>query len=453
MNNPVYPVIVRAEKQKDRVDRLVRHIKDLDGTDVTVLDADGELPWPWSNNANAAMRQAAAHFKGKAFCWLEPDSIPLRPHWLRDLRAAWLQGGKPIMLSGDSHPPHDLVGGIGVYGPDTHWLIPKQIRDRGWDLWIFNHIPELIHHTPLIQHSYGVYSGIHAEAHRFPRDQHIIRPDAAIFHRDLHQDLILQPDAAKLQEIVTPGEQLFRHNGDLGDVIAAMPIFRALGGGKVILCESTDPKPGMMPRESLRGARYEALKPLLESQSYITGVEWAGNTVDMTDWRTILRPRSENLIERQARHLDLWPVDTSPWIHLTDIAQTDRVIIARSARYHNHIEFPWKDVVDTYGKRILFIGLPPEHAAFEALVGAKVEHAVTDNLLDAAKLIAGGLQFIGNQSCPLWIAMGLGAKVICEVWPHHPNSTIARPGSFFAATSEDMQTLRGAFATVRAKRR
>jgi hypothetical protein len=94
------------------------------------------------------------------------------------------------MLSSDSNPPHDLVGGIGVYGGIARRLIPVGIEKIGWDGWIINHIKPLVAFTQLIQHSYGDYSN-GCKPHIFPRDRKMIRNNSVIFHRDKLQGLIV----------------------------------------------------------------------------------------------------------------------------------------------------------------------------------------------------------------------------------------------------------------------
>ena len=433
-----------AERQRAEVERLVQYCQDLDGTKITVIPViERNLPYPQRNDA--AFHQAAEHFKGKPFFWMEPDSIPLKPGWNQTVTDEYHRSGKEFMLSSDSHPPHDLIGGIGVYGPNTSWLIPKKFQKNAWDFWMFENTGPITHWTPLIQHSYGDYSTGHSRPHRFPRDSRIIRPDSLIFHRDKFQDLITGGTTAS-KEVV------FRHGGDLGDIIAAMPILREMGGGKVILFHDANAPIGQKGRESLEGTRFEAIKPLLEAQSYVSSVEW-GTGVDTKNFRTVTRAPNENLTERQARHAGLWPINMSPWLTVPKFEKHNRVICARSLRYHNPLGFPWRELREAYGARLLFVGLPDEHEAFEKVVGVSVEHAKTDNLLDVATLMAGAPQVVANQSCPLWIAMGLGCKVICEVCPSVPNSTIPRPGSFFAMTQGDMTILRKSFANVRARNR
>jgi hypothetical protein len=187
-------VIVAAERQSKEVSNLVSYIKDLDGTEVVIIPAIDETDeYPARNNY--AFHQAAQIMAGEPFFWLEPDSIPLKAGWLKTIEKEYSLCCKQFMLSCDQNPPHDLIGGIGVYGPRTHEIIPKRIdgdmHGHGWDLWMFRKIPNMIHWSPLIQHSYGVYDKWgNAKSHEFPRDNSIIRKESVIFHRDKYQDII-----------------------------------------------------------------------------------------------------------------------------------------------------------------------------------------------------------------------------------------------------------------------
>jgi hypothetical protein len=244
-----------------------------------------------------------------------------------------------------------------------------------------------------------------------------------------------------------------RHSGDIGDVIAALPILRARGGGKIVLFYDPAAPKGMCARESLKGRRFEALKPLLEVQPYVHGVEWQDDIQIAREesFRETLRPMSESLLQRQAQHLGMWPIDSSAWLTVPDVVQHGRIVCARSPRYHNS-NFPWRDVANTYRNQLLFVGLPEEHGAFETTLGRRVEHAKTENLLDVARLIAGAPQFIGNQSAPLWIALGLGTRVVVEGHPQVPNCEIGRPNAFYVYERGSMHTLRTALAQVAARR-
>jgi ADP-heptose:LPS heptosyltransferase len=104
------------------------------------------------------------------------------------------------------------------------------------------------------------------------------------------------------------------------------------------------------------------------------------------------------------------------------------VVISRSARYHNP-DFPWKKVMDAFGQHAVFVGTPAEHAAFVQQFGS-VNYAYTPDLLVAASIINAADLFIGNQSCPLAIAHGLGKRVLIEVCPYCPNCIFDRPDEY-----------------------
>jgi hypothetical protein len=184
-------VIVKAKRQSGIVQNLVDYIEQLDGTKVVVIDAIDETD-RYPDRNNFAFHQAVVEMAGETFFWLEPDSIPIKKNWLQTIEKEYLESWKQFMLSSDKNPPHDLIGGIGVYGPRTKEIIPKHIEGgHGWDGWMIRNVPHLIHRTPIIQHSYGFYdpSG-YAISHRFPRDIDMIRENSVIFHRDKYQDLI-----------------------------------------------------------------------------------------------------------------------------------------------------------------------------------------------------------------------------------------------------------------------
>ena len=292
------------ERQRNQVENLVRYCRELDGTELTVFPITSESDdiFKKDNPHNTFARiQAhtlhleALHFKDRPFLHLEPDSIPTRPGWLKAITEEYHRLGKPFMLSMDSHPPGDVVGGIGVYSPDTHFLIPVAYEKDGWDLWMLKHLSSLISTTPLIQHKYGWYDGMEKTRDVvFPRDKDLLRPETVIFHRDAGQSLMRSQDAPR-----------FLHSGCLGDAIAALPTIRQLGGGHLIVTQKGNPR-------LLRGPRYEALKPLLEIQPYLRSVTWEEDApfcdYDFTDFRRIHAPKV-SIAETHARYMSVQNLD------------------------------------------------------------------------------------------------------------------------------------------------
>lgn len=219
--------------------------------------------------------------------------------------------------------------------------------------------------------------------------------------------------------------QRFFHTGDLGDIIASLPTVRELDGGEFVIGHRTGPG---FCRESMKGARFEAIRPLLETQPYIKGVSWGEPAKDMHDFSTFRKDprRGEDLATWQARHIGVL-IELDPWLTVTPSPiSKGRTVIARSNRYHNP-EFNWKSMM---GHNALFVGTMTEHLAFENEFG-RVEYLGTENLLSLAEVIAGSELFIGNQSCPFWLAAAMGVNLIQETSPKVQDSIIRRPNALY----------------------
>lgn len=424
------PIICDPEAAKSaRVQALVDYCRELDGTEVRVLkiskqdDADFIAKHPvntfYSMQAFSLRREALA-MEGRPFIHLEPDAIPLKPGWVQALSDEYQRHGKPYMMAVDSHPPGDLVGGIGVYGPDTATEIPYQFEHSSWDLWMIQNIREKIAFSPLIQHKYGIYDsgGVHKVRNlRFPLDRELIRPEAVLFHRDPSQGLIPSRQ----------GDMRFLHSGCIGDTIAALPSIRQLGGGHLVMSQLGN-------KRILRGERYEFVRPLLEAQPYIKSVSWEEEPQDIdydfTNFRTLYKG-DVSLAETQARYMGIEPLDESPWLSIDpDPRASGRIIVARSPRYQNY-EFPWRQIAKRQMARLLFIGFADERTSLEARMGGRLDFVECKDALEMARLIAGSILFIGNQSSPYWIAAGLGKKLIQETYLPNPDSRIERPNAIY----------------------
>lgn len=220
----------------------------------------------------------------------------------------------------------------------------------------------------------------------------------------------------------------FYFTGDMGDVVAGLPSVRALGGGDIFI----GPPGKDQARESLKGKRFDAIKPLLRAQPYVYGVSWTDEkemfnySHDLStfrhDWIA-----EESLLDWQARHLGV-TASTDPWLQcMRSHISSGRTVVARSMRYRNP-GFPWHAIMQKY-RNCIFVGTPEEHKSFTREISSAVEYVPTENLLQLAEVIAGSHLFVGNQSCPFWIAAGLGVNLIQESWPQSPNSQIRRPNA------------------------
>lgn len=239
----------------------------------------------------------------------------------------------------------------------------------------------------------------------------------------------------------------FRHAGDIGDLLAGLPVVRYFGGG-VLYIEAAN-----YTRQVLTPDKWCGIDLLLKEQPYIVDVlPWHNQNVSinqndfryhmgralrkasmqrnpgdpafqksLVDWQ--LESHSVPLTEKDKAWLSVKPEVVAP------------VVINRTGptgRSHHHVyqnpAFPWHRVWKKYRDKAVFVGLPEEHALFCAVCG-DIPHHRTANLLEAARVIAGASLFIGNQSAAFWIAEGLKQNLVLEVWPNGPNSNVYRPGA------------------------
>lgn len=231
--------------------------------------------------------------------------------------------------------------------------------------------------------------------------------------------------------------QRFHFTNDIGDIIAAMAVVKQLGGGDVTI--GNHPKRAERGWRSMKDGAFDALRPLLIKQPYITDMRWEdsakGSDYDFTDWRDGGYHPRRSLAHAQAHHVGIFNLNTAPWIQAEPDARSNgRILVARSARYHNK-SFPWYRVHQTYRKKILFIGLPDEHAQFKKLIRSNVDYLPTNDFLEIAGLIAGSKMIVCNQSSPGWVAMAMGHRIIQETFIRFQDSMIENKNALFIRNS------------------
>jgi len=206
----------------------------------------------------------------------------------------------------------------------------------------------------------------------------------------------------------------FSHSGDLGDIIYSLPTIRAAGGGKLILFDY----PGRTAH-GMSVEKMERLRPLLEQQPYIHGVEWSDTRIDcaLNGFRDHCRDHGNLMDAHLATHGFSWEHRESKWLDVPCHKYGLPVVIARSARYHNP-RFPWKRIVEKYKKVAGFVGTLQEHKDFTAEFG-HVDFIEAGNFLELAQVIDGSQLFIGNQSAPGALSHGLFHPMIIELCPHN----------------------------------
>jgi hypothetical protein len=226
-------------------------------------------------------------------------------------------------------------------------------------------------------------------------------------------------------------ERTYSHGGDTGDLIYALASVKMMGGGRMRLVKAGH------PREPFSPAKVESLRRFLEAQPYISGVEYGETAVGMNldHWRNYYR-NDLSLCDMVASAFGLphYPRN-EPWLFCAQPNRVAPVVIARSARCHGN-NFPWRRVRELYHAQAIFVGLSEEHAAWEKEFGTICYHPTAD-WWELCRVIAGAEIFIGNQSAPMALALGLCVpRIVQEVHLPWPNCQIERPGVVYGRNSD-----------------
>jgi len=218
----------------------------------------------------------------------------------------------------------------------------------------------------------------------------------------------------------------FRVSGDLGDVAFVGGVVNSIPGKHSIFF--TD-RPGITGPFTNRS---HLLKPLFEAQDYIASAENTENEpdVDLVMFRR-WHSSSTTLVAANASEYSFQTgnpcaaTGQEPWMKVVPNKDFNgKIIVARSPRYQNR-RFPFKKIVEHYGHRLIFVGIPDEHAAFCSDFGL-IPHLQVKDFLELAKAIAGASLFIGNQSSPQAVAMAIGATIIQETCDYQPDCIFNR---------------------------
>jgi len=197
------------------------------------------------------------------------------------------------------------------------------------------------------------------------------------------------------------------HSGCIGDIIYSIPTMKALGATTLLV----DDRPWTKPIVS----RIGAFSRLLKSQGILVRKhEGEHIDFDLSTYRNGGMRYGDNIATRVARWMGVKVDLSKPWIHIEEKnpETKGKIIVSRGARWHGEF-FPWKQLVEAYGEHMLFVGMPEEHQAFCNEFGT-IPHLLTNDLYDVATAIMGANLFIGNQSSPNAISVGLGSPSIVE---------------------------------------
>lgn len=230
------------------------------------------------------------------------------------------------------------------------------------------------------------------------------------------------------------------HSGDIGDIVYSLLfINQCLGRTHLLL----GPDRRWNTRLTFSYKAFEFIRPLLESQPYIHSVGFTERTprtvqYDLNQfrllWFDVARRRHLQINRLFAAYPAVFGFnalpENVPWLELIRKRESKPVLMHRSARYHNP-NFPWQQVAEKYGGQLGFVGLREEYDRWVSEFGNVAEYISVNDGLEMASLIAGAKLFIGNQSFPMAVALGLNVPVVQEAFPFTPDCVFKRSNSIF----------------------
>lgn len=186
------PVVLNiAPHEKRQAEKLIRYIKELDGTEVITMKFDDPPGMRYPEVANWAFKQCCKQMRGKPFIWIEADCVILKKNWAKTLSEEYEMVGKEYLYADLPQTGFDRFTGIGVQSPNAYHHAPDGYKTGGFDQFIVENYPQLVGKTNLIQHIYGNYDANgQVTLLQFPTNIDLIREDAVIFHKSQFGDLL-----------------------------------------------------------------------------------------------------------------------------------------------------------------------------------------------------------------------------------------------------------------------
>lgn len=210
--------------------------------------------------------------------------------------------------------------------------------------------------------------------------------------------------------------------GEIGDALFLWPTAKALGGAHIFNANRSWYRPDWVGRS-------KSLSRLADQQDYIKSYQpHQGEPcdIDLTTYRNGGSRLGERIPDRIARWARVKINTEEPWIAVEPSSETKgRIVINRAPRWVG-ICFPWKEIVQTFQRELLFIGNDDEYKTFCASFGF-VERLRTADHLEAAQAINGSELFIGAQSSCYALSEAMKHPSVLEVCVTSPDVIWNRP--------------------------
>jgi hypothetical protein len=216
-----------------------------------------------------------------------------------------------------------------------------------------------------------------------------------------------------------------------GDIMAALPYIKALGGEHIYLVINHPNVPTWHP---INHGGANALIPLLESQGFKASVVehcnlyyhvfdidmdarvdygWDGSRGDIYTWNSLF--------------YGVYPDMTKQFIHIEDVEQGNYIALTQTARYLNPvIDYRFLNDIDMEKR---FIGTEGEwtfvHQLYPGITG--LTYHPTEDFYEAAKILKASKVYISNQTSLAVLAEGLAIPRVMVVCPQFPSAVMKTP--------------------------
>lgn len=285
-------------------------------------------------------------------------------------------------------------------------------------------------------------------------------PDAGPYKLTLESapTMFLSGDEATAFARKIYADRKYYHSGNLGDIIYGLYAIRehcGERGAELIIGPCQHQTGAHSLKAPITKQQFDMLLPLLRTQKWIKRVRWsqfypiAEDVHDMNGFRNLWPRRHtmgiKTLCEAQFEHLGIREKfdPTHAWLDLQPSWQgtnLPRVVIHRSARWRQDDQM-WRNLVNAYREKLLFVGMADEYFEFENTYGAVSFWKVRD-FLEMAEIITFAIGFVGNQSFPMALAIGFGQRVFQEQSLATPDCAFERP-SFWTQKDDVRAVLKG----------
>lgn len=228
----------------------------------------------------------------------------------------------------------------------------------------------------------------------------------------------------------------FKHSGNSGDIIYAMPTMKAIAADHDICLHILLNRPADYAKHikhplgnvTFTPKMFEMLQPLILSQPQFRECKvLERKDISIIDVDLDVIRDYPMLLDRGniARwYFLVFPVNfdlNKPWLKVEpDNEMKESIVLARSNRYQApNIDY---SILKRY-PHVHFVGIPEEYNEMKKMI-PHLTYRQVKNFLEMASVIAGSKLFIGNQSFPFAIAEALKVNRLLEVYFDCPNVTV-----------------------------